>query len=185
MKWLAACAIICVSVAVAAISLVERASALRESAQARTEAAAAREELSQLRAGLDGSDTITRATDGDTVVLERLGKARIMGINTPEMWERTPAGGWRRKADADPKAVAAYEWLRSLEGLRVRVQQEEQKRDRYGRALVHLYLLPDGPDLASEILRRGLAAVCAIPPNTDRYGWWRDSRGSSYVDRAD
>ena len=56
---------------------------------------------------------------------------------------------------------------------RVRVQQEAEKRDRFGRSLVHLYVLPDGPDVAGELLRRGLAPVCAIPPNTERYSWWR------------
>ncbi len=136
-------------------------------------------ELAELRGSLAIADRIVRAVDGDTVELERLGKTRIRGINAPELYERTPAGGWKRLAHPDPRATTAYEWLRSLEGSLVRVQPGKQPRDHYGRALAHLYLLPDGPDLAGNLLRHGWADVLALHPNAAREADWRRSGASA------
>lgn len=97
---------------------------------------------------------------------------RLLGVNTPELWERD-GKKWHRLANPDPRAIAAYEYLRSLEGQRVQVQYDKEKRDRYGRTLAHLCLIPAGPDLAGELLRRGWGELCAIPPNTTRYAEWK------------
>ncbi len=43
--------------------------------------------------------------------------------------------------------------------------------------LARLYLLPDGPDIACEVLRRGWADIMAIPPNVSRYGDWKAAAG--------
>lgn len=135
--------------------------------------AAARAELGSLRADLASSRTIERAIDGDTIVLDGEEHVRILGIDCPELSEKTEAGGWRRIAEPDPAGLEAREWLRSLEGCAVRVTLGVRRRDRYGRTLAHVYVLPDGPDLACEILRRGWAKIMAIAPNTKRYGDWK------------
>ena len=53
----------------------------------------------------------------------------------------------------------------------------KDRKDRYGRTLAHLYVLPDGPDVACELLRRGWAEIMAIPPNTSRYPDWEAAAG--------
>jgi endonuclease YncB( thermonuclease family) len=113
-------------------------------------------------------DQILYSHDGDTVTLKGLGRCRILGIDTPETWEKNRAGKWVRRANPDPRGLLAYEFLRSLEGQSVRVGFDQEKRDKHGRALVHLYLLPNGPDLASHILRQGWARPLAIAPNLSR-----------------
>ncbi len=146
-----------------------------------------RRELEALKASLAASHTILRAIDGDTLELDTIGRARILGIDAPELFskheEPDGAGGtrikWERISQPQPGAIAAYEYLRSLEGARVRVQFDKEQRDKYGRPLVHLYLLPAGPDLASEILRRGWARPLLIPPNTGRAGDWRAAAESA------
>ncbi|MCX7935330.1 MAG: thermonuclease family protein [Planctomycetota bacterium] len=151
----------------------------------------AHRELSSLKASLATSCTILRAIDGDTVELEDLGRVRILGIDAPELFQKHEepdgAGGirvrWERLAQPQPGAVEAYEYLRSLEGSKVRVQWDQERCDKYGRPLVHLYLLPAGPDLASELLRRGWAQPLIIPPNTSRAQDWRAAAGSMTAKR--
>ena len=130
-------------------------------------------ELARLRADLATARVLVRAIDGDTVELDGGERVRLLGIDAAELREKTPAGGWRVIPNPDPRGVAAHEYLRGLEGRSVRVSFDRVTRDRYGRTLAHLYLLPDGPDLACELLRRGLARVLAIPPNTARYADWK------------
>lgn len=136
------------------------------------ELSATRAELASLRATLNRSDVVKRAVDGDTVEMESAGKVRLLGVNAPELWEKTGAK-WARIENPDPRAVSAYEYLRSLEGCRVRVQTEKAPRDRYGRTLAHLYVLPDGPDVAAHLLRHGWVDVMSIPPNTARHQDWK------------
>lgn len=127
------------------------------------------QQLQRLRTDLTQARTLVRVLDGDTVELDGGERVRIIGINAPETWERK-GKQWRRIENADPKGVAAWEWLSSHEGRSVRVTLGQERRDRYGRTLAHLYLLPDGPDVACELIRRGLVEVQAWPPNTTRYG---------------
>jgi len=131
-----------------------------------------------LRMEVDGSDVIEKAIDGDTVDLRGDGLCRIMGVDTPEVWQKVGAE-WQQIEDPDPNGVRASEWVRSLEGRRVRVQYGKRERDRYGRRLVHLYVLPDGPDVACELLRRGWGKVMAIPPNLERYKAWKRAAAQS------
>jgi len=152
---------------------------------------AASRELASLKFSLQSSHTIIRAIDGDTVELDVLGRVRILGIDAPELFKKheEPDGidgvqtRWERIAQPQPGAVEAYEYLRSLEGAKVRVQWDKEKHDKYQRPLVHLYLLPDGPDLASEILRRGWARPLLIPPNTRRADDWRAAAESGSENR--
>lgn len=132
----------------------------------------------RLRRSLAQSDVIVRAIDGDTVELKHVGLCRIMGVDTPEIWTKRGAE-WVPVAAPEPGAVESAEWMRSLEGRAVRVQYGKRRTDRYGRTLAHLYLLPDGPDVACELLRRGWGLVMAIPPDLGRYDDWKRAAASA------
>lgn len=106
--------------------------------------------------------TVRHVVDGDSVILADQRQVRLIGINAPEF-------GKDGRPD-EPLAAAARDRLRELvQGKRVRLILEEEQRDHYGRWLAHLQLA-DGTRaekiLVEEILlREGLAAAIAIPPN--------------------
>jgi endonuclease YncB( thermonuclease family) len=104
--------------------------------------------------------TVRQVLDGDSVVLADQRQVRLIGINTPEF-------GKDGEPD-EPLAAAARDRLRVLaEGKTVRWELEEEQRDRYGRWLAHL-VLPDGTSVEEILLKEGLAAAVAIPPNIAR-----------------
>ncbi len=94
--------------------------------------------------------------DGDTVELSGLGKARLIGIDTPEVYGGVECYG--REASAYAK--------RQLDGARVRYSIGREERDRYGRALVYLWL-EDGRSFNALLVSRGFAQPLTIPPNDD------------------
>ena len=97
---------------------------------------------------------VERVVDGDTVVLSGLGKARLIGIDTPEVYGGVECYG--RAASAFAK--------RTLAGRRVRWRYDVERRDRYDRALVYLWL-QDGRFFNSMLVREGFAQPLTIPPN--------------------
>ena len=96
--------------------------------------------------------------DGDTVHLEDGRKLRLIGLDTPEIHHdgRPP----------EPYALEARRRLQALIGpsRRVALVPGRERRDRYGRLLVHLFT-PGGENLQQELLRRGLATLLVFPPN--------------------
>ena len=103
------------------------------------------------------ADTIARVTDGDTVVLEGLGRTRLIGIDTPEVYPEAECFG---------RAAAARMEELVPRGTRVRYAFDRERRDRYGRALVFLYT---GDALVNAaLLREGFARPLRVPPNTSR-----------------
>lgn len=105
--------------------------------------------------GSAGTATVTRVVDGDTVVLAGVGKSRLIGIDTPEVYGGAECYG--------PEASAFAKRL--LAGRLVRFQAGAEPRDRYGRALVYLWLA-DGRFVNEAIVTRGYARTLAIAPNT-------------------
>ncbi len=100
---------------------------------------------------------VRQVLDGDSVVLADQRQLRLIGINAPEF-------GKDGKPD-EPLAVAARDRLRGLTaGKALRVELEEEQRDRHGRWLAHL-TLPDGASVEEILLKEGLAAAIAVPPN--------------------
>ena len=68
---------------------------------------------------------VTRVIDGDTVVMERLGKVRLIGVNTPE----------KKRCFDD----AATRFTRErLEDQVVQYEVGEEPKDRYKRTLAYL-----------------------------------------------
>jgi micrococcal nuclease len=96
---------------------------------------------------------VTRVIDGDTVEMERLGKVRLIGVNTPE----------KNRCYDD----AATRFTRDrLEGQVVQYEMGEEPKDRYDRALAYLSREGEMHNLA--LLTEGYAKVLTIPPN-DKY----------------
>jgi micrococcal nuclease len=101
------------------------------------------------------TDRVNRVVDGDTVELARLGRARLIGIDTPEVYGGRECFGTRASAWA----------RRTLSRRRVRVIIGTEPRDRYDRLLV--YLWRGSRFVNYELVARGLATTLTIRPNTE------------------
>ena len=103
--------------------------------------------------GDDSGARVTRVIDGDTVVMERLGRVRLIGANAPE--------------EGRCYESAATRFTRErLEGEVVQYELGEEREDRYGRTLA--YLSREGRMHNLELVREGYARALIIPPN-DKY----------------
>lgn len=100
---------------------------------------------------------IERVVDGDTVVVGGLGKARLIGMDTPEVY-----GG----AECFGREASAYAKRLLPKGTRVRYRLGVEPRDRYGRALIDLFLR-DGRHVNALLVRKGYAQPLTIPPNVE------------------
>lgn len=103
-----------------------------------------------------GTAVVTRVVDGDTAVLAGLGKARFIGVDTPEVYGHQDCFGAQASAYAK----------RTLQGRRVRYEIGREPRDRYGRALVYIWL-PDGRFFNEMLVRQGYARPMTIAPNIE------------------
>jgi micrococcal nuclease len=102
--------------------------------------------------------TVTRVVDGDTVWLSGLGRVRLIGVDTPEVYGSDECFG---------SAASAYTKRVLRPGVRVRYRLGVERRDRYGRALAYVWLR-DGRLFNELLVARGYARTLTIPPN-DRY----------------
>jgi len=89
----------------------------------------------------------TRVVDGDTIVLDRNEKVRLIGVDTPETKDpRKPVQYYGKEA---------YEFTRSLvEGKKARLEYDQTRVDKYQRTLAYVYL-EDGTFLNAEIIKQG------------------------------
>ncbi|MDP9474598.1 MAG: thermonuclease family protein [Actinomycetota bacterium] len=100
---------------------------------------------------------VTRVVDRDTIEVspqvEGVEDVRLIGVDTPEVFDgEEPCG---------PEASAFSE--ERLAGQQVELEFDEERTDRFGRALAYVYL---GDELYNETLvREGLAEVATFPPN--------------------
>ncbi|MDX8376802.1 MAG: thermonuclease family protein [Mariprofundales bacterium] len=100
---------------------------------------------------------VGKVIDGDTFRTDKGEKIRLLAINTPEVAHGRQAG--------QPLGKKASKQLRSLiEGKNVLLRFDEEKKDRYGRTLAHVYL-PNDIWVNGELLRLGLAHVYTFAPN--------------------
>jgi micrococcal nuclease len=102
---------------------------------------------------------VTRAVDGDTIDVRigtRTDTVRLLGVDTPETHHPTkPVQCFGPEAAAFTKA--------QLEGRTVRLEDDVEARDVYGRRLAYVYL--DGRRFNDVLLERGYARLLVIPPN--------------------
>jgi len=103
-----------------------------------------------------------RVIDGDTIVVKRLGSIRLLGIDCPEMNYEI--------GDPEPYARDATDLCESLvDGEEVRLEFDEEKRDKYGRVLAYVFVKqqPSGDEVFvnAELVRMGLARVYRYSSN--------------------
>lgn len=108
-------------------------------------------------------DVVVRVIDGDTVELEHTGRARLIGIDTPETVKpNTPVQCYGPQASAATKRLLP-------KGTRVRVSFDREHHDHYGRSLVYLFA-PSGRMVNATLVRQGYARTLRIEPNTRHAG---------------
>jgi micrococcal nuclease len=100
---------------------------------------------------------VTKHTDGDTLWLSGIGKVRLIGVDTPEVYGGVECYG--REASGFVERTVP---LGSEVGYRLGVDE----RDRYGRALAYVWL-HDGRFLNRLLVARGYAQPLTVPPNVD------------------
>jgi micrococcal nuclease len=111
---------------------------------------------SPLPARTDIMDRVQRVVDGDTVILAGLGRARLIGVDTPETVKPgRPVARFGKQASEYAK--------RRLSGKTVQVEFDRERRDIHDRALVYLSL-PDGQSFNRELIRQGLAFAYTLYP---------------------
>jgi micrococcal nuclease len=90
---------------------------------------------------------VKRVIDGDTLLLTKGEKVRLIGVDTPETKHpQKPVERFGKEAYLFTK--------RMVEGKEVRLEFDWQKRDKYGRLLAYVYLM-DGTFLNAEIIKQG------------------------------
>lgn len=96
---------------------------------------------------------VLRVIDGDTIEVEKLGKVRYIGVDSPEI-SRGP----------EPFGMEAWEVNRQLvEGKKVRLELDVGERDRYGRVLAYVFV---GDTFVNAwLVEHGYSRVMTIPPN--------------------
>jgi micrococcal nuclease len=100
---------------------------------------------------------VTKHTDGDTLWLSGIGKVRLIGMDTPEVYGGVECFG--REASAFVERTVPL-------GAEVRYRLGVDERDRYGRALAYVWLR-DGRFLNRLLVARGYATPLTVPPNVE------------------
>jgi len=107
---------------------------------------------------------VSRAIDGDTIEVRIGGRSedvRYIGVDTPETVKPgTPVQCY------GPQASSFNH--RMVEGRRVRLVFDRERRDVYGRLLAYVYL--DRELVNAKLVRLGYARTLTIPPNTAHAG---------------
>lgn len=92
----------------------------------------------------------TRVIDGDTIIVYINGKQekiRLIGVDTPEtVHPLKPVEYFGKEASDFTRQM--------VEGKKVRLEYDWQRRDKYGRILAYVYL-EDGTFLNAEIIKQG------------------------------
>jgi micrococcal nuclease len=99
---------------------------------------------------------VTRVIDGDTIVVQKLGKVRYIGINAPEIKHgHKPSQPYGAEAlDANRRLVL---------GKKVKLEFDVARRDKYGRLLAYVYV---GKTFVNAwLVEMGYAQVMTVPPN--------------------
>jgi micrococcal nuclease len=112
------------------------------------------------RRAVDQEYRVEQVLDGDTIVVRRAGAAdetiRLLGIDTPETHHP------RKPVQCYGPEASAYT-TRRLFGQIVRLEDDVERHDIYGRRLAYVYL--DGHNFEEELLRKGYARLLVIEPN--------------------
>lgn len=113
---------------------------------------------------------VTKTIDGDTIKLSSGDHVRLIGIDTPESRYNSKLERDVRRSHKDMALIIrmgkmASAFTRDLvQGKKVRLEFDVEKRDRYGRLLAYVYL-EDGTFVNAKIIEEGYAQAMTIPPN--------------------
>lgn len=106
--------------------------------------------------------SVSKVVDGDTFwLINARGeeeKIRLIGVDSPEA--RNAGRVKKEYFGAESSAFAK----RMLDGKRVRLEYDVQRKDRYQRTLAYVYL-EDGTFFNALLVREGYATVATFPPN--------------------
>lgn len=97
--------------------------------------------------------TVTRISDGDSIVCSPLGKVRLLQIDAPELSD----GSIGRSAREKLESVMPV-------GTHVTVETDVRVTDQFGRVLAFLFL-PGGTMVNQEMAKSGYATALVYPPN--------------------
>ena len=104
--------------------------------------------------------TVVHTVDGDTIDVQlrngRIERVRILGADTPETVDP------RKPVQCYGPEASAYT-ARRLFGQLVRLEDDVERHDIYGRRLAYVYL--HGANFEEELLRKGYARLLVIEPN--------------------
>ena len=135
-------------------------------------------------AATDGTATVARVIDGDTIVVRIAGSeehVRLLGIDTPETHKQdTPVECFGPEASDRMNALLPA-------GTTVRLVRDVEARDRYGRLLAYVYRDRDGLFVDLAMVTDGYAGVAPMATAADdRNGWRVEARrvASPREDRA-
>ena len=105
----------------------------------------------------EDSYQVDRAVDGDTIIVVAGGqrhRVRLMGIDTPEVFEKTGSG--QRLAQPEPFGPEASSFTKQfISGGEVRLRFGRRRLDQYDRLLAYVFV--DDRMLNEELARAGLA----------------------------
>jgi micrococcal nuclease len=114
--------------------------------------------------GEERAARVARVVDGDTIQVDvdgRRERVRYIGVDTPESVKPgTPVECYAKRAAAENERLVA--------GERVRLVQDAEARDRYGRLLAYVYRASDDAFVNAALVRGGYARPLTIAPN-DRH----------------
>jgi micrococcal nuclease len=97
--------------------------------------------------------TISRISDGDSVVCDPIGRVRLLLIDAPELADGTIG----REARQELNAMMPV-------GTKVIAETDVRVTDQFGRVLAYLFL-PSGRLVNEEMARSGYATTLVYPPN--------------------
>ena len=107
-------------------------------------------------AAIDRWAQVDYVHDGDTLWLDDGVKVRVIGLNAPEVARKHQPG--------EPLAKQAREMLRRQVVGRVGLEYDQEREDRYGRLLAHIYT-ESRDNVAAGIIAAGFAHAITYPPN--------------------
>lgn len=95
--------------------------------------------------------TVARVIDGDTIQMEGGERVRLIGVDTPEtVHPSKPVEIFGKEASDFTRRI--------LEGKKVRLEYDQERKDKYGRTLAYVYL-EDGTFINAEIIKQGFGFV--------------------------
>ena len=106
--------------------------------------------------------TVVAVIDGDTVDVEvggRTERVRLLGIDTPETVDPD------RPVECHGPEASALTHSLLPDGTAVRLERDEEARDRYGRLLAYVFRVDDGVFVNLTVLAAGEAEILSIEPN--------------------